>query len=425
MLESTPLADIAEDLRQGETDPQTHFEERYDRIDAVDSEIGSLVPEADRRGRIAEALGELGDTDPEDRPPLYGVALGVKDIFHVEELTTRAGSAVPPEPLQGPEAAAVSRLREAGAIVLGKTVTTEFAGGAPGHTRNPNDLEHTPGGSSSGSAAAVAAGICPLALGSQTGGSVIRPAAFCGVVGFKPTFKRIPRDGVLPRSETLDHVGLFTQDVAGMELAASVVCDGWESTTPDDDPTLGVPEGPYLEQASAEGLAAFESHVERLAGAGYEIERARMFENFEETDDRRGDVHEAEFAINHGEWFEAYEPFYRSACAERIRSGRDVTIDELIEAHRVIESRRPTLEAAMDAHGIDVWISPAAPGPAPEGISSTGNPVMNRPWTDSGMPAVTLPVDDVDGLPVGLQCTTRFMEDERLLGWAEELLEAF
>ncbi len=425
MLESTPLADIARDLRRGETDPKTYFEGRYDRIDAVDSEIESLVPEADRHGRIAEALGELDDVDPEDRPPLYGVALGVKDIFHVEELTTRAGSAVPPEPLQGPEATAVSRLRDAGAVVLGKTVTTEFAGGAPGHTRNPNDLEHTPGGSSSGSAAAVAAGICPLALGSQTGGSVVRPAAFCGVIGFKPSFKRIPRDGVLPRSETLDHVGLFTQDVTGMELAASVVCDDWEPTVPDDDPVLGVPEGPYLEQASAEGLAAFESHVEQLAGAGYEIERVRMFENFEETDDKRGDVHEAEFAINHGEWFEAYEPFYRSSCAERIRSGRDVTVDELIEAHRVIENRRPTLEDAMDEHGIDVWISPAAPGPAPEGISSTGNPVMNRPWTDSGMPAVTLPVDDVEGLPVGLQCTTRFMEDERLLGWAEELFEVF
>ncbi len=425
MIESTPLAEVADGLRRGETDLETYLEECYDRIDAVDTEIESLVPESDRRGRIAETVAELEELDTGDRPPLYGVPLGVKDIFHVEELITRAGSAVPPESLQGPQGPAVSRLRDAGAIVLGKTVTTEFAGGAPGHTRNPHDLEHTPGGSSSGSAAAVAAGLCPLALGSQTGGSVIRPAAFCGIVGFKPSFKRIPRDGVIARSETLDHVGLFTQDVAGMELAASIVCDDWASTTPEDDPVLGVPEGPYLEQASAEGLAVFESHVERLAEAGYEIERIRTFENFEETDEKRADVHEAELAITHEEWFEAYEPFYRAPCAERIKTGRDVTIEELLEGKRVIESRRPTLESAMDEHGIDVWISPSAPGPAPGGISSTGNPVMNRPWTDSGMPAVTLPVDEIGGLPVGLQCTTRFMDDERLLGWADELFEAF
>lgn len=424
MIEPEPLAETAGRLRRGETDPETYIDTQCDRIDRIDPEIRAFVSESDRRDRLSDSLERLEASSEGDRPPLYGVPIGVKDIFHVDGLTTKAGSAVPSDLFQGPEASVVSMLRDAGAIVLGKTVTTEFAGGAPGHTRNPHDMDHTPGGSSSGSAAAVAAGLCPLALGTQTGGSVIRPASFCGVVGFKPSFGRIPRDGVLERSETLDHVGLFTQDVDGMELAASVVCADWNAVTPAEAPTLGVPEGPYLENASNRALANFESRIKRLEESGYDIERVRMFENFEETDEKRAKLHKAELAKTHEAWFEEYEPFYRAPCADRIRSGREVTIGELIEGKRAIEQRRPTLEAAMDDHGIDVWISPAAPDTAPEGISSTGNPVMNRPWTDSGMPTVTLPAGTVDGLPMGLQCTSRFMEGERLLGWADDLLEA-
>ncbi len=424
MITETPLAETADRLRRGELELATYLDDVCDRIDRSNPEIQALLPEPDRRERLHDIANQLDASETDERPPLYGIPIGVKDIIHADGFVTRAGSAVPPEPLQGPEASVVSRLRDAGALVLGKTVTTEFAGGAPGHTRNPHNLEHTPGGSSSGSAAAVAAGLCPLALGSQTGGSVIRPAAFCGIIGFKPSIGRIPTDGVLPRSETLDHVGLFTQDIAGMELAASVVCDEWNSTATDRVPVLGVPEGPYLEAASDRAQAAFEAQIKRLADSGYTIERVSMFENFETTDKMREDTHIAEFAINHEVWFDEYEPFYRTSCAERIRSGRRVTIDELLESRRVIAQRRPTLEAAMDEHGIDVWISPAAPDTAPEGISSTGNPVMNRPWTDSGMPTITLPVDEIDGLPVGLQCATRFMEGEKLLAWADGLFAA-
>ncbi len=425
MIESIPLAETAERLRRDETDLETYVDDVCDRLDRVDPGLRAFVPESDRRGRLSDSVDRLESPQEGERSPLYGVPVGVKDIFHVDGLTTRAGTAVPPELFQGPEASVVSTFRDAGAIVLGKTVTTEFAGKAPGHTRNPHDLEHSPGGSSSGSAAAVSAGLCPLALGSQTGGSVIRPAAFCGIVGFKPSFKRIPREGVLPVAQSLDHVGLFTQDLEGMDLAASIVCENWETTAPDDDPALGVPEGPYLESASDRALGAFDSQLERLKESGYEIRRVSMFENFEETDTLRGKVHEAELAINHEEWFDEYEPFYRGSTAERVRSGRAVTIDELLEGRRVIERRRPTIEAAMDEHGVDIWMSPAAPGTAPDTISSTGDPVMNRPWTDSGMPAITLPVGEIDGLPIGLQCVTRYMEGERLLGWTEDLLAAF
>ena len=151
--------------------------------------------------------------------------VGVKDIFHAAGFETRAGSQLPPELLTGPEADAVGRLRAAGCLILGKTVTTEFAYYEPEPTRNPHNLAHTPGGSSSGSAAAVAAGLAPLALGTQTIGSVIRPAAFCGIVGFKPSYGRISPEGLIFFSPSLDHVGLFTQDVAGMSLAAAVLCE--------------------------------------------------------------------------------------------------------------------------------------------------------------------------------------------------------
>ena len=438
-LYSAPLRRTADELRE-DGGLREYVDDVCDRIEDVEPAVGALVPEPNRRERLRADAASLEAERGGENPPLYGVPVGVKDIVHVDGFTTRAGSALPPEVLQGPEAAVVSALREAGALVLGKTVTTEFAGQAPGLTRNPHDLDHTPGGSSSGSAAAVAAGLCPLALGTQTGGSVIRPAAFCGVVGFKPSFGRIPTEGVIPRSETLDHVGLFTQDVAGMRLAASVVCSAWERdetegtaepTDRDDSsvdagkrPTLGVPEGPYLERASDEALEAFESQLGRLEDSGYAVERVEAFDDFEETDRRRRHVSEGELALVHAEWFDEYEPFYRTLSADRIRSGQEVTTKQLADGRAVTRERRRELEASMAERGVDVWVSPAAPGPAPEGIADTGDSVMNRPWTDSGLPTVTLPAGDVGGLPVGLQCSARFGADESLLSWAGALSDA-
>ena len=169
--------------------------------------------------------------------------MGVKDIIRVDGFPTRAGSRLPPHLFAGPQAACVTALRRAGALVLGKTVTTEFAGFEPGPTANPHRPGHTPGGSSSGSAAAVAAGYCPLALGTQTIGSVIRPAAFCGIVGFKPSLGRIATAGLVDFSPAVDTVGIFTQDLAGMGSVAAVLCGEWRRRTEADKPVLGVPLG--------------------------------------------------------------------------------------------------------------------------------------------------------------------------------------
>ncbi len=329
----------------------------------------------------------------------------------------------------GPEAASVTAVRRAGALILGKTVTTEFAFFAPGPTRNPHNLDHTPGGSSSGSAAAVAVGFCPVAFGTQTIGSVIRPAAFCGVVGFKPSFGRISTTGVIPFSESADHIGLFTQDVDGMKVVASVLCSGWQADAarqePDTLPVLGVPEGPYVAQASPEGQQAFEAQLLALEGAGYTMRRVPALEDIEAINRRHRQMIAAEFALVHAEWFEQYEELYRPSTADLIREGQEVTIRELAEARLGRDKLRDYLERLMEQHGIDVWVSPPAPGPAPEGIESTGSPIMNFPWTHAGLPTVSLPAGRAEnGLPLGLQCTARFMADEQLLTWAGPLARA-
>ena len=222
------------------------------RIEDEDVGLRALVPEPDRAARIARELAAA------PTGPLHGVPVGVKDLMHVDGLATTAGSRLPPAELAGPEAAAVSLLRAAGAVVLAKTVTTEFALFAPGPTRNPRNPGHTPGGSSSGSAAVVAAGFCPLALGTQTCGSVIRPAAYCGVVGYKPSYGRISTGGVLLVAESFDTVGLLAADLAWVERAAPVLCSWWRPVGPLPPPVLARPDGPYLDQATEEARAVLE-----------------------------------------------------------------------------------------------------------------------------------------------------------------------
>jgi Asp-tRNA(Asn)/Glu-tRNA(Gln) amidotransferase A subunit family amidase len=425
-VDPAPLDEAVGALRDGQQTVTEYVTERYRRIDAAESEVRAWVGGPKRREWVEAEAAALAERypDAEDRPPLYGVPVGVKDIFHVTGLPTRAGSWLPPGELAGSEAAVVTTLREAGALVLGKTVTTEFAYFEPGPTRNPHDFGHTPGGSSSGSAAAVAAGMCPLALGTQTIGSVVRPASFCGVVGFKPSYDRIPPDGVVPLSPSLDHVGLFTQDTVGMSTAAAVCVDDWEPPDdPDavDEPVLGVPGGPYLEQASAAGREAFEAHLDTLERAGFEVRRVDAFDRIEDVNDRHEKLIAAEAALAHHEWFESYPDRYADSTAALLEEGRDVAVGAVADARAGREELRASLAEQAADHGVDVWVSPGAPGPAPGSIETTGDPVMNLPWTHAGVPTVAVPAGTVDGLPVGIQCAAAFESDERLLAWSERI----
>ena len=421
-----PLAGAAEALRGGERTPTEGVEAALERVAAVDPELRALLAEPRRGDRLGAAAAGLEERhpDPDGRPPLYGVPVGVKDIFHVSALPTRAGSELPPGELAGPQAEVVSRLRDAGALVLGKTVTTEFAYVEPGPTRNPHDLEHTPGGSSSGSAAAVAAGLCPLALGTQTVGSTIRPAAFCGIVGLKPSFGRIERGGLILVSESADHVGLFTRDLAGMELAASVCCADWDGDVSAGRPVLGVPDRAYVDQATEAGRAGFERAVQGLVEAGFEVRYESAFEDIDAVTARHRALVTAEMALSHHEWFERYEERYAEATAETIRDGRDIDAETLATGRASQRRLRARLGERMDEAGVDAWICPAAPGPAPEGIDDTGDPVMNAPWTHAGVPAVSVPAGTVDGLPLGLQVVGRYGGDERLLAQADRIAAA-
>ncbi len=376
-------------------------------LEEVDAAIRSLMPEPGRAKRLERAVS----TAPSG--PLRGLVVGVTDIFHVDGLPTTAGSTLPVDELAGPEAAAVSLLRSAGAVVLGKTVSTEFALFEPGPTRNPRNLPHTPGGSSSGSAAAVAAGHCPLALGSQTIGSVIRPAAFCGVVGYKPSYGRISTAGVIPLAESFDTVGLLASSVSWIERAAVVLCAWWRRGAVNCPPVLGIPDGPYLEQASEEALRVLD---------GLDATRVRLFEDIETLNAAHLRLLKFAMARHHARWFPRFADCSRARTAGAIRDGLAVTDDDAAQIRAGRASVRVRIHEVMDASGVDAWVCPAAAGPAPEGWESTGDPSMQLPWTHAGLPVVTLPWGTAaNGLPLGLQLVARFMDDERLLAWALQL----
>lgn len=428
LILQNPLAATTAALCSGQIDLLTYIDEVCNRIIATDPLVHAFLPEADRRTRLRAGAAALHARfpDPASRPPLYGIPIGVKDVFRVDGFPTQAGSQLPPELFAGPEASSITLLRTAGALILGKTVSTEFTYYEPGPTRNPHNLEQTPGGSSSGSAAAVAAGFCPLALGTQTIGSTIRPAAFCGIVGFKPSYNRIPTDGLITFSASLDTVGLFTYDNAGIALVASVLCKNWQpvEVAAASLPVLGVPEGPYLAQASSEGLAAFKKQLALLEKAGYTVLRIPAMLDIDEINHRHMRLAFAEMAQVHAAWFAQYEALYRPRTVAAIREGQSVPAEELTECRAGRTKLRAELESLMLQAGIDLWVCPAALGPAPEGIDSSGSPIMNLPWTYAGMPTITVPAGyAANGLPLGLQCVGAAMADEYLLEWLTPLAE--
>ena len=420
-----PLVELTEALRSERLPLERYVDDTCRRVERLEPRIRALLPERGRGQRLHGELKTLRERfpDPDRRPPLFGLLVGIKDIIRTDGFATRAGSMLSEELFAGPEAACVRSLREAGALVLGKTVTTEFAHLDPGPTANPNDPSRTPGGSSSGSAAAVAAGYAPLALGTQTVGSVIRPAAFCGVVGFKPSYDRVPTDGVLPFSRSVDCVGLFAQNVACAERAAAVLCPSWRSGDAAPDlPSLGVPVGPYLEHAEPVARRVFEEQLERLERAGCRLCLVPALRDIEEVATRHLRLITKEFEQVHAAWFAEHGALYRPSSAMALDRARELPADVIEEGRMSSLRLRRELESLMRDREIDLWASPAAPGPAPSGLDSTGDAAMNLPWTHARLPALTLPgARAADGLPLGLQLAARMGQDERLLAWARKL----
>ncbi len=399
------------------TELETTYKEREPNVNAFLSE-----PRRFSRLRRKATVLERDNPQPINRPPLYGIPIGVKDIFQVDGFETKAGSKLPGNVLKGRESRAVTVLKQAGCLIMGKTQTTEFAYFGAGPTRNPNAYEHTPGGSSSGSAAAVAADLCPIALGTQTIGSIIRPASYCGVVGYKPSYDRVSKAGVIPLAPSLDHVGVFASEVTAVELVANLLCPDWHLIINEALPVLGIPTGPFLEQVSSDGWEHFSKSVSLLNDAGCIVKEVPAMADFNDIVNRHGLILAAEAAQVHASWYAEYGELYHAMTANLIREGREISVGDLAEALTGRQRLKRELTALMDENNIDLWVSPAATGAAPKGLENTGDPILNLPWTHSGLPSVSLPSGkNVDGLPLGLQIAGRWYEDERLLDWSIEL----
>ncbi len=373
----------------------------------------------------------------EGRPtgPLHGVPVGIKDIIDTADMPTEHGSVLYAGRTPSRDATVVAMLRAAGAVIMGKTVTTEFATYTPGKTRNPHDPAHTPGGSSSGSAAAVAAGMVPLALGSQTNGSVIRPAAYCGVFGFKPTYGLIPRHGMFRLSRTLDHVGLFARTVEDLALLAEQLV-GYDEHDPDTRLRASIPfvkvaaeepplppmfafvKTPRWEGADGETKAAFAELIEHLGDRVEEIEQSP---SAAEAWEWHRTVMEAEMAANlERVWDKARDRLSESLRAQ-LERGREV---RALDYQRAVARIGPTYEGFAELFYLryDAILTPAAPGTAPKSLASTGDPSFCTLWTLCGMPALSLPLmQGTNGLPLGVQLVGPRDGDAQLLRTARWL----
>ena len=421
------LNDLSHSFRKNELSPRDLISSLQSHFDSREPEVLAFLPEPNRFERLLNDAEELVKKypDPKQRPSLFGMTVGVKDIFHVDGFTTQAGSKLPSQDLQGNEAASVTQLKNAGALIMGKTVTTEFAYFTPGPTRNPHNPNHTPGGSSSGSAAAIGAGLCDVTLGTQTIGSVIRPAAFCGVVGFKPTYERISRAGVIPLSPTFDHIGMFAKDVEMTRVVANVLLKDWQEFMTPKVPVLGIPDGPYLACASDYARTHFEKICKFFADRGYKLRRVNIMDDFQEIRNRHDIIMSYDAARVHADWFSRHEDLYSQKFIDLVKRGLGVTDDKFKDALRERDEFRRKMTQTMVDNNIDVWICPPAIGPAPNGLESTGDPVMCLPWTQIGFPAINLPAGKYDeGLPMGLQVVGNWgMDEVLLLQWSSYLEE--
>jgi Asp-tRNA(Asn)/Glu-tRNA(Gln) amidotransferase A subunit family amidase len=429
-------ADAAREIAEGRLTSEELVQACLERIRALEPKVQAWTfldedhaltqaRAADERKRSGEPIG-----------PLHGVPVGVKDIFDTADMPTENGTVLHQGRTPRADAAAVRSLRAAGAVILGKTVTTECAYFAPGKTRNPHNPEHTPGGSSSGSAAAVAAGMVPLALGSQTAGSTIRPASFCGVYGFKPTHGLIPRSGVLQLSRTLDHVGLFARTIEDIALLAEQLA-GWDEKDPDTRPRARIPfqalaaeeppippmlaliKTPHWERTDGDTREAFGELVEAL---GDRVEEVELFPSALEAWDWQKTIMAAEMAANLEREWRAGKDRLSPQLRELIERGREV---RAVDYQRAVRAIAPAVESLDELfmERYDAILTPSALGTAPRGLASTGDPVFCTPWTLLGMPALSVPLmQGANRLPLGAQLVGRRGFDARLMRTARWLV---
>jgi aspartyl-tRNA(Asn)/glutamyl-tRNA(Gln) amidotransferase subunit A len=420
------VAGASQLIREGKLTPTRFLESILKRIDNLEPTLEAWVTmDRERALSDAEALTREAQ-EGSIRGPVHGIPIGIKDIFFTQGLKTTMGSPIYADYIPEYDAETVTILREAGAVIPGKTETTEFAAHDPAPTRNPWNTEHTPGGSSSGSAAAVSSGMCPAALGSQTGGSVIRPAAFCGVVGLKPTYDLISRKGVFPLSWTLDHVGSFTRTVEDAAIILDILSGIKHHPDPDPEPPkLGLLRGYYQEAADEAVWEGLMEAAGRLEAAGAEVVEFQLPRSFEYAHPARSIIAAVEAASVHEEEFMKNPESYRSNIRGQVAAGLLIPSPAYLRAKRIrgvfgMESRDLLGEA-------DCLLTPSAVTPALKGLESTGDAAFNAPWSFCGFPAITVPSGFTgNGLPLGVQLTGLPYGEEDLLsaaGWCERILD--
>ena len=428
-------AQAAQRMREGLLSAEELVQGCLERIAQVDERVQAWAF-LDEQHALAQARA-ADEKKASGAPlgPLHGIPVGLKDIIDTADMPTENGTPLHKGRTPRKDAAVVESLRAAGAVIMGKTVTTECAYYHPGKTRNPHHPEHTPGGSSSGSAAAVGASMVPLALGSQTNGSVIRPAAFCGVYGFKPSHGLVPRTGVLALSRTLDQVGFFARSLEDIALLGETLA-GFDAGDPDTRPRARVPFQAVLsEEPPVEPMFAFmktphwdsaqadtkEAFAEVTAALGERVEEVALFQSAAPAWEWHTTIMETEMAAS----FEAEYERGRRKLSEKLRSlierGRETRAVDYLRALRMIAPLNEAFDELF-MQRYDAILTPAAPGTAPKGLKSTGNPAFCSLWTLLGLPALTLPLlQGENGLPLGVQLVGRKGFDARLLRTARWL----
>ena len=410
-------ARIAEGIAGGDFTAEAVMRDCLDRVDHRDKEVGAFtVVDAD----AAMTAARNADTQT-DRGPLHGVPFAIKDIIDTVSLPTGWGSRIYDGHRPPRNASCVELLIQAGAIPLGKTVTTEFAYFQPGGTANPHNLAHTPGGSSSGSAASVADFMAPLAFGSQTAASLIRPASFCGILGYKPTLGAFDLQGVMGLAPSLDTLGLMAREVDDFVLARSALCGSPLAGLPafeDNAPRIALMRGPHWREGSVEMRDICQTALAGLADAGAQTGELTHPEIFEELTDCQNTVMAFETARARIFEYRNHRSLISDTFAALVETGLATTRVRYDAARQAAALAGRMLETLFT--DIDVILAPAAPGEAPKGLTATGDPLFSRAWTLLQVPCLSIPFGTgPNRLPLSFQVIGRHGADDRLLAAAK------
>lgn len=430
------IHEASENIRDYRISSLELVEQCLDTIEQFEPQMNAWVMVDADGAREAATIRDRELKSGQVRGPLHGIPIGIKDIVDVAGLPTLAGSPLRDKRPAEQDATVVQRLVEAGAVVLGKTVTTEWACFDPPPTSNPWNLDRTPGGSSSGSAAAVALGMCIAAIGSQTGGSISRPASYCGVAGCKPTHGRVSTAGVVPLSYHLDHVGPIARSVQDLALVLSAIAgpdarDPWAATNEAGDlgiqlnqttaPRLGILRGFFEEHADDDVRASMKQVVEKLGAAGADLEEATLPPSFDEFLQNHRTIMAVEAADYHRDSFPSHRKQFSPEMARLLQEGCETDVRDYAEA--LAHQRVFQFELGQLLDQFDALICPATTSPAPP-RETTGDPRFNSPWSYAGVPTVSLPVELAsDGLPLGIQLVAGPWHEARLFAtasWCEE-----